>query len=65
MVNVVLLFAVLKTLALILKEMEFHLTAPVLPGLNALISPLHSAQVHIALNWTAVFHCVVLFLNVM
>jgi hypothetical protein len=64
-VNAVLLFAVFKTLALILKELELHSPALLLYGLYALILPLQSAQVHIALNATAVFHCVVLTLNVM
>jgi len=57
-------FAVLKTLVLILTGMEFHFPAPVLPGLNALISPLQNAPLIIALKWIAVFHCVVLLLNV-
>jgi len=63
-VNAVLLFAVFKTLALILKELELHSPALLVYGFHALILPLQSAQVHIALNGTAVFHCVVLTLNV-
>jgi len=63
-VNAVLLFAVLQTLALILMELELHSPALLLHGLDALILPLHNAQAHIVLNQTAVFHCVVLTLNV-
>lgn len=63
-VNAVQRFAVFKTLALILKEMELHSPALLLYGLPALILPLPSAQLHIALNETVVFHCVVLTLNV-
>jgi hypothetical protein len=64
-VYAVLLFAVFQTLALILMEMECHSPALLLHGLHALILPLHNVQVCIALNRTAVFHCVVLTLNVM
>jgi hypothetical protein len=64
-VNAVRRFAVFKTLALILKEMELHSPALLLYGLHVLILPLQSAHLHIALNETAVFHCVVPILNVM
>jgi len=63
-VNAVLPFVVLQTLALILMELELHSLALLLHGLHALILPLHYAQGYIALKEIAVFHCVVLTLNV-
>jgi len=61
--NAVLLFAVLKILALILMELELHLTVLLLPGLQSLLSRLHDAQVPVALKPTVVSHCAVLILN--
>jgi len=58
-------FAVLKTLALTLMELELLSSVLLLLGLNALTFLLRRAPTHTALKLTAVSHCVVRLLNAM
>jgi hypothetical protein len=63
--SAVVVFAVFKTLALIPMELELHLFAVLLPGLNALILLPSHALTLVALKLTAASRCAVLILNVM